>query len=466
MPFYTRALMPSDYGILEVLGVAIFFIAAVFNFGLDSASGRYFFMAKSKEEKGKVLFTIFVFRLIVIVPSLILAFFSSQISLVLFKTTQYSWVVFLSCLLLPLQLMNSEQSHIYRYYRRPWEFNLITILQMLAHIGAGISLVIILKKGVLGAQLASFISGTILFLFSFMLFNRKRYTYNFSFYWAKRMLKFGFPLIFTGIISWFYLSSDRFFLLHYQNTTEVGLYSVGSIIAQPLLLLNMAVQMSFGPIYISLYENEVAKDKSQTKKTTSQIWYFYLFVSISIALFLSIFSVDIIKILAPSAYIMGALVIPLLLFSHIINQSSQLTAFGMFLKEKMGHFVWFSLVTAVVNVGLNFYFVPKYSFVGAAFTTLIASVIYYLLAYNVSQRYFYVERKIFKVILYYIIALGVASFFPFAELKYNIPIALWQKAVVFILASTFPLITGMADLNTLKNTVFRKLKTERYDSNV
>ena len=458
--------MPSDYGILETLAVAIFFIAAVFNLGLDSASGRYFFMAKSKEEKGKVLFTVFVFRLIIIVPSLILAFFSNQISLVLFKTTQYSWVVFLSCLLLPLELMNNEQSHIYRYYRRPWEFNLITILKMFAHIGAGISLVIILKKGVLGAQLATFISGTILFLFSFMLFNRKRYTYNFSFYWAKRMVKFGFPLIFTGIISWFYLSSDRFFLLHYQDTTEIGLYSIGSTIAQPLLLLNMAVQMSFGPIYISLYENEVAKDKSQTKKVANQIWYFYLFISISIALFLSIFSVDIIKILAPPAYIMGALVIPLLLFSHIINQSMQLTAFGMFLKEKMGHFVWFSLVTAAVNVGLNFYFVPKYSFVGAAFTTLIASVVYYLLAYNVSQRYFYVERKIVNFILYYIIALGVASFFPFAELKYNIPIALWQKAVVFILALTFPLITGIINLNTLKNTVFRELKISRYDSNV
>ena len=124
----------------------------------------------------------------------------------------------------------------------------------------------------------------------------------------------------------------------------------------------------------------------------------------------------------------------------------------------MGHFVWFSLVTAVVNVGLNFYFVPKYSFVGAAFTTLIASVVYYLLAYNVSQRYFYVERKIFKVILYYIIALGVASFFPFAELKYNIPIALWQKAVVFIVVLTLPLITGIANLSTL-NTVFREIKS-------
>ena len=45
MPFYTRALMPSDYGILEVLGVSIFFIAAVFNIGLDTASGRFFFMA-------------------------------------------------------------------------------------------------------------------------------------------------------------------------------------------------------------------------------------------------------------------------------------------------------------------------------------------------------------------------------------------------------------------------------------
>jgi O-antigen/teichoic acid export membrane protein len=39
LPFYTKALSPSDYGVLDTLGTLIFFITAVFNFGLDTATG-------------------------------------------------------------------------------------------------------------------------------------------------------------------------------------------------------------------------------------------------------------------------------------------------------------------------------------------------------------------------------------------------------------------------------------------
>ena len=116
MPFYTRSLTPADYGILESLGVSAFFITAIFNLGLDSASGRFFFMAKTKEEQGTVLFTVFVLRLFTIIPTLILTLFSKQISVVLFGSDQYSWAVFLSLMVIPLQLLFSEQEHIFRYF--------------------------------------------------------------------------------------------------------------------------------------------------------------------------------------------------------------------------------------------------------------------------------------------------------------------------------------------------------------
>ena len=100
LPFYTRALTPADYGILDTLGTFVFFIAVFFNLGLDSASGFYYFQPKEENEKGKILFTVFILRLVTVIPAVILAFFASNISELLFKTDEYTNVVLITCLLL------------------------------------------------------------------------------------------------------------------------------------------------------------------------------------------------------------------------------------------------------------------------------------------------------------------------------------------------------------------------------
>ena len=45
---FPPTLTPADYGILDTLVVSSYFIIAIFNLGLDSASGRYFFKAKTE----------------------------------------------------------------------------------------------------------------------------------------------------------------------------------------------------------------------------------------------------------------------------------------------------------------------------------------------------------------------------------------------------------------------------------
>jgi len=453
LPFYTRAMNPSDYGILDTLTTAVFFATAVLNVGLDSASARYFFMAKTDDEKGRVLFTVLTLRLITVIPAIIMSLFSEQISIALFKTNEYSFIVFLSCMSLPLSLLVNEQEHIYRYFREPWRFNLITIVKVATSIGVGITLVVIMKKGLTGAQVASFTSNLFLFLFSFTIFTRRKYNYRFSIYWAKRMLRFGYPLIWAGIASWVFISSSRFFILYYHSTTDVGLYSVGSKLTRIMNIINMAVQMSAGPLFMSWYEKEKESDKPYTKRSFTQIWYMYLIVVISISLFISIFSVDLMRILTTPAYVMGSLAIPFFLFSLIFSQSIQLTGIGISLKEKTGHLAWILSVVAIINVGLNFYFVPKFSFVGAAFTTFFANMIYLIIIYNISQKYFNIRRKVIRIILFFGFSFIIAIFFPFAQLKYNLYISVSIKLLILLLGLSLPFLLKIINIHQVQQFV-------------
>lgn len=296
LPLYTRILTPSDYGILDTLATGVLILTILFGLKVTDGGSRYYYETEDSKEKGTILFTVFVINFFTIVPSLILAFFSNEISIFLFKTNQYNWVVFASCLSIPLTLLNDEQSWIYRYKRLPWRFNIYILTRALVNIALGILLVLYLKKGVLGAQLATVISLIVTIIFSLFSFTRKEYTFKFSTIWAKKLIKFSYPLMLSGLIAWIYTSADRYLLLGYKSTTDVGLYSIGSTFARPISILNMAIGMSFYPFFMSLYEKEKDDNKPETKKTSNQIWYIYLVISLSICAALSIWGKELIGI--------------------------------------------------------------------------------------------------------------------------------------------------------------------------
>jgi O-antigen/teichoic acid export membrane protein len=448
-PFYTRALTPSDYGVLDTLAVGIFIMTIVLSVGMDSATGRFFYVAKTEIEKGKVLFTGLVFRLLSIIPSVILSLFSAQISVALFETDQYSWVVFLSLMLVPLQSLGSDQEHLFRYFFDPWKYNFVTIVRICLRVSLGIYLVLILREGVWGAQLATFATSIIIFFLSFLKFNRKRYYYQFSWYWAKKMLRYGFPLIFAGIGSWVLVSSDRLILLHFHGTEAVGLYGIGGKLAMSLQILAIAVNMSWGPHLMNKYESDISENKIETKKLVSSVWRLFLIVSVSIASFFSIFGFDIMKILVPPVYYAGVIVLPFILFSKIFNQSVQVVGGGIELKMKTKHFGWVIPCVAGLNLLLNFYFIPHFGILGAAFTTCLASLVQLIIIFNLSQSYFRVDVRIMRIVIHLTIVLSVSLFINLAEIKYDYPIHLLLKGLIFIVMSFVPFIVGVASFKTL-----------------
>ena len=413
LPFYTRALSPADYGILDSLATFAMFFSTFINVGLDSASGFYFFKAQSEEEKGKVLYTHLVLKLIAFIPPLILSLFSSQISQMLFKTTDYSWIVFVSIITIPINLLMNEQSHLYRYFRKPWHYNVITVVKSLVNICLGISLVLVLKWGIMGAQIATLVSSLVVVIGSFLLYTRKIYTYSFDWSWAKKMLTYGFPLLWSGLAGWVFNSSDRFFLLHYSSLEQIGYYSIGNAFSQPLLLINMAVQMSFGVLFYKIYNEEISIEKPDSKKMAIESFNLYLGIAIILGASLSVFGNELVTFVATERYSKGALAIPFLVFSAIAAQGFQSMGPGIEIKEKTWHFTWITAFTALLNIGMNFLFIPYLGFIGAALATLVSFICYWIIKVYIAHQYFSISYPFLKIGLVYFIGLAISLLFTF-----------------------------------------------------
>ena len=342
---------------------------------------------------------------------------------------------------------------IFRFYREPLKYTYISISKSILYPFVGILFVVVLRWGVLGATLANLIPSVITLAIGYFYFVKKKYIRQFSWHWAKKMLKFGFPLIFFSVLSWVNSVSDRFFLLYYQDLSQIGLYSIGNTFSQPIALINGALQMSVFVFIFSLYGEEKDNEKPKTKDFLTKIWYMYLAITVSSACLVSIFSYDLVFYITTPEYIGGILAIPFLLFSQILYMGTELTGNGMTLKEQSKPYVWIMLIAAVANIGLNFYFIPKFGYVGAAITTIISNLINFFISYFWSQRLFYIKRSLLKPSIYFLIVLSIAIFFPFYELKSGEHISYLIKIIVFVSALALPFILGIVNYKLIINLI-------------
>ena len=461
LPFYTRALSPADFGILSTLGAGLFFVMTFFNFGLDTASNFFFFKPQNAEERGRILFTVFVLRLLIIIPAIVLSFFAKPLSALLFSSDHYSNVILITCLLIPANMLMSEQELIYRFYRNAWGYNLLTIIKSLINISAGILLVVHFELGVYGAQAASLISAVIVVLFSFLFYTRNKYHYNFSFDWAKKMLRFGFPLIWAGMAVWVYSVSDRFILLKYRDTTEIGFYSIGSTFSQPIGLINMAVQMSFGVLFWTTYHEEKDPKKIKSKNAISDVVLLYVVIAGVLTLLLSIFSNEIVRFIATPEYLNGIIVIPVLLLSAIYAQLVEIIPVGISISGKTYHYTWIIIVAAIANLTLNFLVIPRWGFFGAALTTLVAYFLYYVLSDMVSSRYLNSSYPRIRVNVFLIIIFAISLFFPVQEIYNNQHYSLAIKLLVLFTSLSLPFIfrfLTISQVSSFAKKIFSQIK--------
>ena len=450
LPFYTRALSIDEYGILDTLSTMTMLGAAFLSVGLDSAVGFYFFKAGEKEQ-GKVAFTLFVIRLLTFIPSLIPVLLSKQLSILLFGTPDYVIPVAISGLLIPVSLLMDEQSKLLRYFRKAWLFSYSSIIKSLINVLLGITLVVWLSYGVTGSLIAQLVSSLAVILFIFLIFSRKKYEYHFSFYWAKKLFRFGFPVMWAGFAIWIMDSSDRFFLLHFSDLAEIGKYSIGNTFSQPVLLLNMAVQMSFSVLFFDFYYKEEDEKKPHSKAIAVTGFRHYFATSLFLSLLLSVFGKIIVPFVTTPEYTAGALAIPLLAFSHIAAQSYQTMSPGIIISGKTWHFAWITAVAAALNVVLNFMLIPEYGFTGAAAATFVSFFVYWIVKIFVAHRHFPVPYPFYKIFITYFLFLILSLFIPFMEIEYHYDLPYFVHASIIFSGFIILKLTGFIKFETFRN---------------
>lgn len=201
--------------------------------------------------------------------------------------------------------------------------------------------------------------------------------YN-SKYW-KYACSFNIPLLAYYLSQIVFNQSDRIMISHMVGTDKSAIYGVAYTLATVLIFVLNAINNS----YVPWYYGKIKEGKMRDNQT----------VSLAIALLMAIlllgviwFAPEIIRIMAGEKYEGAIYVVPPVAASILLLFYTQIFANVEFFYEEKHKLVWASIGAAVINLVLNWVFIPRFGFVAAAYTTLVSYIVFTISNFFAMRR--------------------------------------------------------------------------------
>lgn len=195
----------------------------------------------------------------------------------------------------------------------------------------------------------------------------------------KSVLIFALPLLPHYLAQHVMLGSDRIMLSKLYSEAAAGIYSVVSNISVIATMIWSSVNASLVP-----YTFEKLNDKKygDINRIVLPLLLAYSVICVGVTLV----APEIIMILAPKEYYSGVYAVPPIVSVAFLSALYNIYANVEFYHKKSGGIAVATIVSAVVNIALNLVLIPKFGFVGAAYTTLVSNIVLIFMHYCNYRR--------------------------------------------------------------------------------
>lgn len=226
----------------------------------------------------------------------------------------------------------------------------------------------------------------------------------------KQALLFNLPLIPHYLANIVLASSDRIIIEKLVGLDEAGIYGLAYTIASLLSIL-------INPIYVStqpwFYRCISEKKYNEIRRVTA-----ILTTGLTIVLvFAILLGPELIWLFGSEKYASAQSCLPVLFAGEFLLAFYVQFTQVEFKFKKTWPIMISSVISAVLNILLNYWLIPIYGYVAAAYTTLFCYFLYTIFHY-VSQRII-VKTRIFNVPLYLILFAIVCAFAIFGPMIYS-----------------------------------------------
>lgn len=258
---------------------------------------------------------------------------------------------------------------------------------------------------------------------------------------ARRMLKYGYPILILGIAGILNQVADKIIFRHVYPAedarVQLGIYGASSKIAMIMAMLTQAFRYAYEPFVFAK-----SKDKDSRVMYANAMKYFIIFTLLA---FLAVmFYLDILKYILAPDYWSGLKVVPVVMMAEIFMGVYFNLSFWYKLIDETKWGAYFSFAGCAVLIGINVCFVPVYGYMACAWAGFAGYAVAMLLSYFVGQKKYPIRYDLKGIGKYVAVAIAlylVSEHLPFEDVWVLLLIRtlLLLSFVAYIIKHDFPL---------------------------
>jgi O-antigen/teichoic acid export membrane protein len=312
----------------------------------------------------------------------------------------------------------------------------------------GTLLVIYLGLDVIAFALVYLVANAINFVYVTVTYAWKFYLPNIEVdlnFW-KPTIKEALPLSLTSIFAIMVFRVDTVMLSIIRGVEAVGFYNAAYRLMEALIFFPAVYVTSIFPVFSTLYVTSHKPLKSAYEKSFKYL----TIVSLPIAVGTTLLADQIILLIFKSAYFPSILTLQILIW--VLPFSFVNYMLGSLLTSMNRQYVLLKItvVSLALNVGMNLIFIPVYSYLGAAFVTVITDAFAVALSFYVASKLvskIEIHKVIFKPAVASLIMAGFILLF-----KMNLFIVIIISTVIY-----FAVLVAIKAFTTEDYDLFRQI---------
>jgi O-antigen/teichoic acid export membrane protein len=249
----------------------------------------------------------------------------------------------------------------------------------------------------------------------------------------RALLRFALPLMPGGLCFFVLHHGDRFFLLRYCGTEDVGTYALGYKLA-------LAVGMfSLSPLYMVWSARMYAVAGEPDAPTLfGTVFTRVLAAYLLVALGLGLYQDEVVCLLGGAPYARASAVVAPVLLAYFFQSAASLMDAGLYVRHRTGLKLGITLATTAIMLLLYAVLIPNYGSMGAAVATLVGFAFLAVCTWAVTQRVFpvrYEWPRLLALLAVVIILWTVSRLLPAAPWIWPVKAGLWLLGPVIVWCS-------------------------------
>lgn len=439
IPIYTRFLLASDYGYIDLIQSYISLLVPIIILRFDSAIFRFLIDERKNEENQQIIITNTVFLIMYQIVILLV------ISIILSQFIEINNMVYIIINVLSLTL-SSIVLQLTRGIGDNKGYALSCIISALITIIFNFLFIVIFKMSGISILISSSIAnfGCSLFL----IFRNKVYKYikfkKRNKIQLKKMLKYSIPMIPDGLSWWIVNVSDRTIISVLLGSAFNGVYAISckfsNILASLFQVFNMSWQES-ASLYIDSDDNKIFF--SNVLLSSYKVFY-------SICIFILGIMPLIYPLVVGTNYNESYLYIPILLLGNLVNSIGNVLGGIYIAKKNTKEVAKTTMLGALVNIILNILFIKHIGLWAASLSTLISYIVVAIYRYFDSRKYLKLTIN-FKFFALSLLLFGISLTFYYIN-------NLYLNILNMILICIYIFIFNKDNILDLKEIVLSKIK--------